>query len=373
MKLVLLFKKELLDQIRDRRTIIAALLMPAVIVPLLLFLIPQEVQTADPDAPARIIIAENETRIRNIILHSVANAQFVDSESPSDAILRNEADLYIAAVRTAGGHGDLTVYYDSARRGSALSFIRVHDLLDSYVNRSAAARAIYRIRPATVRSEIENRTLLTLSLMLPVFLMVFAASSTISGVIDMTAGEKERSTLEALLSCNVSHTTIILGKAFAASAIGCTSVISLLSGIAICSQANPAITGGLPLLGFAGPVNILLMAALGALSVFLFASAGMAIGLYAKSVKEGTILALPLIVLGSALSSGLVAGDPFTVKGYYFLIPVVNIAYSIRSVIYDRHDVIPLLLPLVVTIAYASVFLLISGHLLKNESVIFRS
>ncbi len=373
MKLLILFKKELLDQIRDKRTIIAAILMPALIVPLLLFLIPQDAPTANPDAPTRIIIAGKETRIRNIILHSVANAQFVDSESPSDAILRNEADLYIEAVRMAGGHGDLTIYYDSARSGSALSFVRVYDLLDSYFNRPSVTRTTYRIRPTTVRSEIENRTLLTLSLMLPVFLMVFAASSTISGVIDMTSGEKERATLETLLSCNVSHTAIILGKALAASAVGCTSVVSLLIGLAVCSQAYPAITGGLSLAGFSGAANILVLAALGALSVFLFASAGMAIGLYAKSVKEGTILALPVIVLGSALSSGLIAGDPFTVKTYYFLIPIVNISYSIRSVIYDRHGALLLLIPTIVTLAYASLFLIISRRLLKNESVIFRS
>ncbi len=372
MKLFIIFKKELLDQIRDRRTIIAAILMPALIVPLLLVLIPREAPEADPDAPARIIIGESETRIRNIILHSIKNVRFEDSRSPSEAILRGSADLLIRVDRKSGAHGELTLQYDSARRGSALAFIRVHDLLESHFNRSAA-RSVVPMRISTVRDEDENRTLLTLSLMLPVFLMVFAASSTISSAIDMTAGEKERSTLETLLSCDISHAAIILGKTLAASAVGCTAVVSLLSGIAICSQAYPSITGGLPLFGFAGPTNVLLMAALGTLSVFLFASAGMAIGLYAKSVKEGTILALPLIVLGSALSSGLVAGDPFTVKCHYLLIPVVNIAYAIRSVIYDRHDAILLLITLAVTVACASVFLLISGRLLKNESVIFRS
>ncbi|HSV98119.1 MAG TPA: ABC transporter permease subunit [Spirochaetota bacterium] len=373
MKLIIVFKKELLDQIRDKRTIIAAILMPALIVPLLLFLIPREALTADPDAPARIIIGVNETNIRNIILSSFKNTQFVDSESPSQAILNGEADCMIEVVRSGGGYSELTIQYDSARSGSALSFARIHDLLDSYLNRSAITRTAFTIRSATVRSDNETRTLLTLSLMLPVFLMVFAASSTISGVIDMTSGEKERSTLETLLSCNVSHTAIILGKALAASAVGCTSVMSLLTGLMICSQAHPAITGGLSLAGFAGATNILLLSVLGALAVFLFASAGMAIGLYSKSVKEGTILALPVVVLGSALSSGLVAGDPFTVKAYYFLIPVVNISYAIRSVIYDRLDALLLLIPLFVTLTYASIFLIISRRLIKNESVIFRS
>ena len=373
MKLFIIFKKELLDQMRDRRTIIAAVLMPAVIVPLLLFLIPQDAPGADADAPARIILDENETGVKNIILHSYKNALFVRSESPSRAILNGGADLHIEVARRDGGRGELTIRYDAARRGSAISFLSIHELLDSHFNRPAAVSGAFSIRTATVRNERETGTLLTLSLMLPVFLMVFAASSTISGVIDMTSGEKERATMETLTSCDVSHASIILGKALAASTIGCASVVSLLAGLIICSGAHPALTGGMSLLRSAGAVNILLLAALGAVAVFLFASAGMAIGLYARSVKEGTILALPVIVLGSALSSGIVAGDPFTVKAHYFFIPVVNIAYAMRSVVYGRHEALVLLLPLFVTLAYASVFLIISGRLLKNESVIFRS
>jgi hypothetical protein len=141
----------------------------------------------------------------------------------------------------------------------------------------------------------------------------------------------------------------------------------------MCSHVYPEITGGLSLLEFSGLVNIVSMAIMTSLSVFLFSTAGMAIGLYAKSVKEGTILTLPVIVLSSALSSGLIAGDPFTVDTFYLLIPVLNISYLIRSVIYNHHEAILLIISVIVNLAYASLFLILSNCLLKNETVIFRS
>lgn len=373
MKLIIIFKKELLDQIRDKRTIVAAILMPAVIVPLLLLLIPQDTSIEELNAPARIIIQNNERQIRSIILGSFKNTQFMNSDSPAETIINGKADLQIHVTKSGDRYKTVTIYYDSARRGSALSYIKIHGLLESYFNRPEIAATDLQITSLTIRNEKENKTLLTLSLILPVFLMVFAASSTMSGVIDMSSGEKERSTIETLLSCNISHTTIILGKILAASTIGFTSVISLLSGLIICSHVYPEITGGLSLLEFSGLANIVSMAIMTSLSVFLFSTAGMAIGLYAKSVKEGTILALPVIVLSSALSSGLIAGDPFTVDRYYLLIPVLNISYLIRSVIYNHHEAILLMISVIVNLTYASLFLILSNYLLKNETVIFRS
>jgi len=373
MKLIVIIKKELLDQIRDKRTIIASILLPAVIVPLLLFLTTKNAGNQELNSPSRIIIHNSDSVVANLIINSFNDTHFINSDSPLEAIISGRADLFIDSRKSGDNYDAITIYYDSARGSSALSYIRINSLLKAYFSRSENSSADLRITSLTIRSDKENKTLLTLSLILPVFLMVFAASSTMSGAVDMSSGEKERSTIETLLSCRISHTTIITGKIFASSIIGFTSILSLLAGLIICSQLFPQITGGISLFKFCGSANLLLIILMTAMSIFLFSTAGMAIGFYAKSIKEGTILILPVIVLSSALSSGLIASDPFIINRFYLLIPILNFSYLIRSAIFNHHEVLLIMISAGVNLFYAFLFLLISNRLLKKETVIFRS
>jgi sodium transport system permease protein len=347
--------------------------MPALIVPLLLFFTSQSTSDEELKGPVRIIIQSSENQIKSIINQSFKDIQFLDPDSSAHAIINGKADLQINSVKSGDRYKSLTIYYDSARRGSLLSYIKIHTFLKSYFDRSGSPIQDMQITSITIRNEAENKTLITLSLIVPIFLMVFAASSTMSAVTDMSSGEKERSTIETLLTCNVSHTTIILGKIFAAFIIGFTSIISLLCGLITCSHVYPQITGGISLLKFCGLTNIVLMLIMTSLAVILFSTVGMVIGLYAKSAKEGTILTLPVIVISSALSSGLIASDPFMINRLYLLIPVLNFSFLIRAAIYNHYNGLFIMISVFVNLAYAFIFLIISNYLLKKETVIFRS
>jgi sodium transport system permease protein len=373
MKLFVIIRKELSDQIRDKRTIIASILMPAVIVPLLMTLTLQDKSGEEMETSAGIILQDSDIYLKNLIQDKFRNSRFINPDSPSEAMLNGKADLHIQFTKSGEIFKSIAISYDPARSSSFRSYLLMDDLLRSHFQKQEVPLNGPQITSSTIRGDKENKTLITLSLLLPVFLMLFAASSTMSSVIDMSAGEKERATLETLLSCNLSGTVIIMGKILAASIIGLSSVLSLLSGLILCSHLYPEITGGISLLGFCGFKNISLMLAMTCISVFLFAAAGMAIGLYAKSVKEGTILTLPVIILSSALSSGLIAGDPFVINRVHLLIPVLNFSYLIRSVIFNHNEVLLMAFAALINSACAFLFLLISRRLLKKESVIFRS
>ncbi len=373
MKTLIIIRKELLDQIRDRRTIVAAILMPAVIVPMLLFLTSQRSPDNRSNNPARIIIDENETGLKLIIQGSLNNAMIINGSSSTGDIINGRADIKIESIKKGNIYESITIYYDSARITSSLAYTEIEAILKSQFSSRSGASDSTVIRSQAVRGDKENKTLLTLSLLLPVLFMVFAASSTMSGAIDMSSGEKERSTIEVLLSSNISHSAIILGKILASSITGLASILSLLAGLILSSHFYPQITGGIPLLKFCGAANLLLMTAITAIPVFLFSTAGMTIGLYARSVKEGTILTIPVIILISALSSGLVSGDPFTVQKFHLLIPVQNSAFLIRSLIFNHSDFSQIALSAAVNMAFALLLLIICRYLLKKESVIFRS
>jgi sodium transport system permease protein len=372
MKLITIVKKELLDQMRDRRTIIAAIFMPAVIVPLLLFSVTYPVSGDKADSLIRIIIDKNESELKQIIHNSLSSIHFLDSDG-SESVLNGSADIQITAGKNGNKYRSVMIHYDSARTGSSLSFIKIHSCLESYFRKPQASQRETEIKSSAVRGEKESRTILTLSFILPVLLMVFAASSSMSAVIDMTAGEKERSTLENLLSCNISHFTIISGKILASWTIGFLSVLSLLCGLTASSVFFPELAGGLSLTEFFSVPDILLLTVSASIAVLFFSSAGMVIGLYARSAKEGTILTLPVIILSSALSSGLISGDPFQGTGMHLLIPVLNLSHIIRGVIFNHNDYFSLTAAFSASTAYILLFIFFGSRLIKKENVIFRS
>ena len=373
MKLFIILRKELLDQIRDKRTMIAAILMPAVIVPALLYLMMQATWNEKADEPIRIALQAEDTRLADMVRLSFPDAQFELVASPSESIRTGAAELGIAAEKTDGEYSSITLYYDSARMASGLAHGNLYGLLSATFSPPVVTTNDVKLVSATIRSGDESKALQLLSILLPVFLVLFAASSSISSVIDLSAGEKERGTIETLLCCDISHWSILIGKTIAAAVIGYSSVVSLFLGLLVGSELFPGITGGVSLRAVVGMANVgwMLLAALGA--VLLFSSAGIAIGLYAKSVKEGTILTLPVIILSSALSSGFIGGDPFLIKTYFYFIPILNLSSIIRSLVFSYRNVGVLLVSILVNLAWSALFLLLSDRLLKKETVISRS
>lgn len=373
MKLFIIVKKELLDQVRDKRTMIAAVFLPALIVPLLLFLMTQTTSNADSKAPIRIVLREAATELQDKILASSADTRFLYAPAPDISIKNGEADVGIDIEKAEGRYRSLTIRYDASRGASTAAYVKIHGLLSALFTKSASATDEVRILAATARGDEESKTLLTLSVLLPIFLIIFAASSTISSVIDLSAGEKERGTIETLLSCNITRREIILGKTLASAGIGLASVLSLLLGLVIGSELYPRLTGGLSVLTSVGLGNTALMLLVALLSVLLFAALGIAIGLYAKSVKEGTILTLPVIILSSALSSGFIGGDPTSIDLYYYVIPILNLSCVIRSLIFGHVEAGGLLISTVTSLLYAGALLLLAERLLRKETVISRS
>lgn len=384
MKILIVLKKELLDQIRDRRTIIAALVMPAVIVPVLLFFLMQEPVNNDLPAGVRIVtpsaVAETggdsasggEISINDVLHAAIGDFAAISSDSPDEAVRNGDAELAIEESRGADGAPVFILRHDPARKLSGAVFARVHAALQGAYG-AAVSPDNAAIRAVPVRNEAEYTTLLTLSLMLPVFLMVFSASTTMSSVIDMSAGEKERGTLETLLSSSVSRPSLLLGKILAAAIVGITAGGALLVGLTVSSAVVPDMTGGLSLLSVAGPFEIALILIVLLSCVLLFASTGMALGLYAKSVKEGTVFTLPVIILVSVLSGGMIAGDPFIRETVHLVIPVVNAGYSIRALLFGHADYPAIALTIVSTIAGAGILYGAGYLLLKRENVINRS
>src|SRR5262249_52486713 len=123
--------------------------------------------------------------------------------------------------------------------------------------------------------------------------------------IDLTAGEKERGTMETILSSPVSRLDLVLGKFFlvlsAALATAALSVLSMGASFTAIRHLNPESQSGrgeaAALLLQLGPKPVLFIFAMALPLAVLFASALMTIALFAKTYKEEQSYLTPMTFL----------------------------------------------------------------------------
>jgi sodium transport system permease protein len=151
-------------------------------------------------------------------------------------------------------------------------------------------------KPAEKKAADELRD--TFARAFPFILMMWLLASAIQPAVDMTAGEKERGTMETLLISPAERSEIVAGKFVAATAFSFASVawnVLWLTGAAL-------LIGGLlgfPIVNLPGLAGCVV---LGLPLAMLFSAVCLAVGVFAKSTKEGQYYLMPLIVVTMPLA-----------------------------------------------------------------------
>ncbi len=172
-----------------------------------------------------------------------------------------------------------------------------------------------------------------LSLFIPFVLAIWTASAAVQPAIDMTVGERERGTLESLLSLPLSRTELLLGKWLAVvsiTGVGVTLQIGgLLFGIAYLASDFidvPSLSIGAVLLlalaiGFYGTMIVALY---------------LALAMRSKSVKEaGSVLTpITLAMIMPILLTQFINLDD--VEMFWFGVPFVNVLLGLRELLLNR-------------------------------------
>lgn len=192
--------------------------------------------------------------------------------------------------------------------------------------------------------------------------------------IDMGAGEKERGTLETLLICPVSRSSIVLGKFLTVLTTGLAgalitvasfgiwgAIIGSFAGFAIVQEAMGAIA----------TVELLLIFLMIVPTSAIFASLLLAISIYAKTFKEAQNYMSPLsILMFVPLAAAMMPGVELT--GKTALIPVMNVALAIKELIKGTADGTMIALIFGATVALAAALIAFCVHWFQQEKVLFR-
>lgn len=293
--------KELLDLLRDRRTVMISLFVgPLVIVGLIVGMgaVVQKKTSTQLEKTLELPIVGMD-RAPNLVawLASQNVAPEAASEDPEAAIRNQDEDVIIripedfAEDWRAGRPALIEILHDSTRDDSRIPVARVQRLLEAYNGSVGALRLLARgVSPGigqpmrvaqTDLSTPESRVGQALAF-LPYLLIMSAFLGGAYLVIDATAGERERQSLEPLLATPASREMIMSGKIAAACVFGIASLVLMLVAFKFAFAIMPS--GGMKV-----DVSLLAMAKLLLIltPMLLFGTALLTlIAASAKSVKE---------------------------------------------------------------------------------------
>lgn len=384
-----IYKKEMVDLIRDRRTLISMVVVPVLVIPLMIMVMTRVTasmsQKSKDDAKSLTVdvhAADPE------VAEALKKAGIHVSEKGADARASVEKkDASVGVAEIAGATPVIQVFADESSGSSRALADRVrialNELKDQRIRQKLQASGVpesvltpFQVRRVNVAPERKMAGMIW-GTMLGYMLLLLMFSGGMYPVIDMTAGEKERKTMETLLSSPAGRNEIVLGKILAAmTAIGLTAALTLTSlVVSVRSNRTDSADPDMKVMMQSFPLDAhtLSLIALTMLPVVIFAASVMiAIAIHARSFKEGTSYLTPLIFL--VIFPALLGGLPgMELTPALCLIPVFNASMLIRAIMLGEFHVSAFLITFAANFTYAAIAFWIAKQRFENEAVLFRS
>ncbi len=417
--------KEMVDLLRDRRTIISMVVIPVVAIPLLIagiswFSISSMEKLQEKRSPVALLGAEYAGEQLELLrgAESIALREDLAGGRPADSLVfadgvklvvefgprlplafegleRGEAHPAGAGAATEEGvaedlDGDeagdgpaVNLYYDSTDDEARVATEKVVALLVSYreqrvrdwlSERGIEARIV---KPWTVeRRDIappKRKAADFVARFLPYLILILCLQGAMYPAMDLTAGEKERSTIETLLVNPVSRLDIVLGKYIATSVMALGSALfTLVSQLVFFRWLSGNLVEGMislriePSAALAGLLLLLPVA-------LMFAAVLLAISIFARSMKEAQSYVGPLMML--VIFPSMVSLIPgLKLSWATAFIPVFNVTLVMKSALLQDYSQVAMMAAVfLINAFYAVLALLAALRIFQREQVIFRS
>lgn len=390
----LVYFKEILGAIRDRRTLISMIIIPLVFYPLLFFGIGYFTMTGqqkteslpsiiavhgEENAPGLIEILKEEEKIQLTGI-PVNNQEGLES---GEIYLLIEIPDDFNINKNLNGNQSIIIQYDSTSQYSQTARRRIINVLEKYRQQIVQMRleevdlSIDYILPFNEEwmdvSSAERKTGSVLGMLLPYIIVILIFVGAMHSAVDITAGEKERGTLATLLVSQLSRLEIVLGKYLTVITLSFTSMLLGLIGLSIAFLTPAYAFGELSLI----KINLSLY------SFFLFflvlaplvglaSSILLLVGIFARNNKEASTYVTPIYM--GAIFLGMISLSQGTeLSEVMFFIPILNNSVAFKELLMGVVDWGHILSTLFSNIVIALIALLFAARLFSRENVLFRS
>jgi sodium transport system permease protein len=392
----LLYWRELRSALRERNIVINSILLPIFLYPLLLWLIYLGIsfvvgQTESYKSRVMLQSLPEEHRFLKSELQSDEQFELKTSTDPEGEIRRGTLDLLAEFMPPAAGgeaardNFRVRLVYDNSKDRSEIARSRLAERLNRYRERFLEAEAKkLGLSPAALQQFwIEVKDMATgrqrgqfiLGLMLPVFLVIMLCVGCFYPAIDSTAGEREKSTWETLMTVATARKNIVIAKYLYVATMATLAAILNLTAMMLSMKAVLA-----PLFGDAAqgmtfriPLSAVPLIVLVTVLLALFVSAGMMIlASFARTFKEGQSMISPFYIACFVPVMFLqVPGLKFT--PVMAIIPVVNVAMVFREAIAGVYHWPLIILTLAVETACIVLALWLAIAILRYEDFLIGS
>ena len=328
------YRKELIEILRDRRTLIAiglaALATPTVLIVISQVTTKTATQTYtvgySGDIPTGLDILFNATGLK---LERVADPA---------AAAKQQVDLGLVFTPSV-----IEEYFDPTRQSAQLADVRLQTILGRYDAAKIAAAlqqkgvdpSVLNPLPVTVHplsSPTQAVGNSFLSFFLPYILITMSLTGGLSAALDTSAGERERKTLESLLLTPAPRSQVLIGKILAVSVISLTAALAAIASMLI-ALTQIHFGGAAVFQVQLSPSAMVVMVWLAFLLATAFSSLTITLGTLARNFRQGQAYATPLYFITIFPASIVLFIPDFNPSLAYYLIPILNAVLVLRDAI----------------------------------------
>ena len=401
-----LIKKEMLDVFRDKKTVIMMLVVPVILYPLIFIGVMQVmafISSGMEEQNYRIVVdaADDDAFLHKLMQErdhgqesdkeddSEASYQItiVDADSISDyetALNEEEIDVYISGQMQARKM-QYEMYYLSSVTNSNYAAGIVSDIFDEFkedLTRQRIAEAGMDVQDIMEPIGYERKDTASkeqslgsvMGSILPFMLVISLLMGTMYPAIDTTAGERERGTLETILTLPVTNRQLIISKFITVAVIGMASaLLNILSmgGIALYMYEIMDMQADMGSFDMAKFIPAILVCILAVFAFSLLISAvTMCVTSFAKSYKEANNYITPLMLV--VMFVGYIGFIPnLELTQTMAMIPVANICLLIKNMLVFKVDYVVIAVVLLSNVAYAVIAILFLSRIYDSEAILF--
>ncbi len=379
-------RKELTDHLRDRRTALMVFISSIAIGPLVLFGLSYFISSIEEKAEKKEVYIQ-DVKLAPQLANFLARQDFTIKEPKPDfrALIKagkHDAVLVIPkdfAEKFASGSTNVELVFDDTRQDSSGASIGVlRNVVRGFSQEVTSQRLLARgVSPTLMRVvEVENTNLGTVAqraamllFIIPWIALVTGVTGCIAVAIDMTAGERERGSLEPLLLNPVSRSSLIIGKWLAVGLYAIGIVILILIGFAamLAFAPLPKLSSmvSLSVWQYAGFIIMLLpfAPAMGTLQ--------MLIATYGRTFKEAQTYVSYIVLVVSLVPTVSMLAQLKDATWQLFVPMLGQLMVLTRILRGESIDAIHVLIPFAVSVVIAVFSLFMLTRLMQNEKIIF--
>ncbi len=399
-----IYTKELRDLLRDKRTVRSMIVIPLIVMPALTFGVgkiatmvvskaraetPSVMVLGGADSPDVITQLKKEAKI-NLVPEAADWAQQISDKKLRVAVRLPEK---FEAGLKAGAAPTVTIYHYEGELKSGFAVGEMEKFFRGLSAQTAKERLAEHGLPATLVQPFETKRENvappekvggnTLGGILPYMIIILCFMGAVYPALDMTAGEKERGTMETLLCSPVNRVDIVLGKflmvltgSLSAMALSLLSMSvsffllgSMFGGRAAAVAGAAATSAPLPMIDPLGIFGVLAMVLPVAV---LFSAVIFTVALFAKSFKEAQSYVQPMVfVIIMPAIIGMLPGIDLNAR--LALVPILNLSLVCKEMLSGVWHWNYIAIIFGSTCVYAGVALALAVRMFNREDVIFRT